>query len=152
MEKYIHTVNYYETDKMGITHHSNYIRWMEEARINFLKQIGFGYKKLEKQGIISPVISVECEYKMPSTFDDNIEIEVKIEEFKGVKLVIKYTMTNVEKNELVAIGRTKHCFVDSNNKPIVLKKNFPEFDKKLKEITARKLNDNNLFSETDINL
>ena len=132
MEKYIHKVNYYETDKMGITHHSNYIRWMEEARINFLDQMGFGYKKLEEDGIISPVISVECEYKYPTTFDDKIEIEVNVEEFKGVKLILKYIMTNIETKEIVLIGKTKHCFVDKDNRPIVLKKIFPEFDQKLK--------------------
>ena len=47
---YKHTVQYYETDKMGITHHSNYIRWMEEARVDFLKSTGFGYDKLEEMG------------------------------------------------------------------------------------------------------
>ena len=51
MEKYIHKVQYYETDKMGITHHSNYIRWMEEARINYLEQNGWPYDKLEKERI-----------------------------------------------------------------------------------------------------
>ena len=137
MKKYIHKVNYYETDKMGITHHSNYIRWMEEARIDFLEQIGFSYDKLEKDGIISPVIAVECDYKMSTTFGDNIEIEVAIEEFKGVKLVIKYKMKNTNTNEIVLIGRTKHCFVNKCNKPIILKKEFPEFDKKLKELVER---------------
>ncbi len=44
---YMHTVQYYETDKMGITHHSNYIRWMEEARIGFLSQIGWDYLRIE---------------------------------------------------------------------------------------------------------
>ena len=58
MEKYVHKVNYYETDKMGITHHSNYIRWMEEARIAFFDAIGFSYKKLEEQGIVSPVLGI----------------------------------------------------------------------------------------------
>ena len=134
MEKYIHKVKYYETDKMGITHHSNYIRWMEEARINFLEQMGFGYDKLEKDGIISPVIAVECDYKMTTTFGDSVEIEVEIEEFKGVKLVIKYTMNKTNTNETVLIGRTKHCFVSKENKPIILKKEFPEFDRKLKEL------------------
>lgn len=133
MEKYIHKVNYYETDKMGITHHSNYIRWMEEARINFLEQIGFAYDKLENDGIISPVIAIECDYKMPTTFGDSVEIDVEIEEFKGVKLIIKYTMKNIKTKELVLIGKTKHCFVNKDNKPIILKKVFPEFDKKLKE-------------------
>lgn len=134
MKKYIHKVNYYETDKMGITHHSNYIRWMEEARIDFLEQIGFGYDKLEEDGIISPVISVECDYKTPSTFGDNIEIEVEIEEFKGVKLIIKYIMRNIYTNNIVLIGRTRHCFVNRENKPIILKKEYPEFDQKLKNI------------------
>ena len=137
MKKYIHKVNYYETDKMEITHHSNYIRWMEEARIDFLEQIGFSYYKLEEDGIISPVIAVECDYRMSTTFGDNIEIQVEIEEFKGVKLVIKYTMKNANTNEIVLIGRTKHCFLNKDNKPIILKKDFPEFDKRLKELVAR---------------
>ena len=46
MKPYIHKVQYYETDKMGITHHSNYIRWMEEARVDFMEQIGWGYDKM----------------------------------------------------------------------------------------------------------
>ena len=46
MRPYRHRVNYYETDKMGITHHANYIHWMEEARIDFLDQIGWGYDRL----------------------------------------------------------------------------------------------------------
>ena len=59
---YRHIVQYYETDKMGITHHSNYIRWMEEARIDFLSKIGWNYAKLEEEGIISPVVAVDCIY------------------------------------------------------------------------------------------
>lgn len=138
MKTYIHKVNYYETDKMGVTHHSNYIRWMEEARVDFLEQIGFGYAKLEADGIISPVIGVECDYKTPTTFDDQIEIKPEIEEFKGAKLIIKYTMKNVKTGELVLVGRTKHCFVNSENKPIILKRSFPELDNKLRELAIEK--------------
>lgn len=138
MEKYIHKVHYYETDKMGITHHSNYIRWMEEARIYFLESIGFGYSKLEAEGIISPVIGVECEYKMPSTFDDEIQIEVSVKEFKGVKLVIEYIMTNVKTKDLILIGTSKHCFVNKDNKPIILKKDFPLLDETLRKLSIKK--------------
>ena len=74
MEMYIHKVQYYETDKMGITHHSNYIRWMEEARVDMLEKIDFGYDKLESEGIISPVVGVECEYKESTRFAENIEM------------------------------------------------------------------------------
>ena len=138
MNKYIHKVNYYETDKMGITHHSNYIRWMEEARIDFLDQIGFGYSKLEQDGIISPVIGIECEYKTPTTFNDEVEIDARIKEFKGVKLVIEYSMINKDTGELVMEGISKHCFINKENKPIVLKKEFPELANTLKELSESK--------------
>ena len=60
MFTYTHVVQYYETDRMGITHHSNYIRWMEEARVAMLEDMGFGYQKLESMGIASPVTEVDC--------------------------------------------------------------------------------------------
>jgi len=135
MDKYTRKVNYYETDKMGITHHSNYIRWMEEARIDFLEQIGFGYAKLEADGIISPVIGVECDYKTSTTFGDAVEIDVEVESFKGVKLTLRYTMTKADSGELVATGRTRHCFVNQDGRPVILKKTFPELDATLKDLT-----------------
>lgn len=137
MENYIHRVQYYETDKMGVTHHSNYIRWMEEARIRFLDQIGYGYAALERDGIISPVIGVECRYQHPTAFDDTVEIAVRVEEFKGVRLVIGYTMKNAETGDSVLTGKTMHCFTDAAGKPIILKKRFPEFDRVLKELAPK---------------
>lgn len=134
MNEYIHKVNYYETDKMGITHHSNYIRWMEEARIHFLENIGFGYDKLEKDGIISPVIGINCEYKESTTFNDEVLIDVKVKEFKGVRLVIEYKMKNKNTESLVLKGTSAHCFLDNNGKPIRLSKEFPELNNKLKEL------------------
>ncbi len=138
MNSYIRKVNYYETDKMGVTHHSNYIRWMEEARIDLLEQVGYTYDRLEKEGVCSPVIGVECEYKMPTTFSDEIEIKVEMEEYTGVRMVIKYTMTNSATGELVLIGKTKHCFFGKDNRPIMLKKEAPEMDVVMKNLLANK--------------
>lgn len=134
MEVYKHKVCYYETDKMGITHHSNYIRWMEEARVDFLEKIGFGYDKLEDIGVMSPVIGIECEYKESTRFNDEVLIEAKIKEFKGVKLVIEYIMKNANSGNVVLTGCSKHCFIGENNMPVMLKKVLPEFDTKLKEL------------------
>ena len=92
MKTYIHKVQYYETDKMGITHHSNYIRWMEEARIDFLDQIGWSYAKMEEEEIISPVLAVDCRYKHSTTFSDEVSVTVKVKEFKGVRLILEYIM------------------------------------------------------------
>lgn len=134
IKDYIRKVQYHETDKMGITHHSNYIKWMEEARIDFLDQIGYSYAKLERDGISSPVIGLECQYKHPTTFDDEVRISVGVEEFKGVRLTIRYTMVNNATGTVVLTGKTMHCFTDSNGKPVVLKKQFPEFDSVLRNL------------------
>ena len=55
MNEYIHKVKYYECDRMGITHHSNYIRIMEEARVDMLDRLGYGFEKMEAEGVVSPV-------------------------------------------------------------------------------------------------
>ena len=79
MKPYEHKINYYETDKMGITHHSIYGRVMEEARVEFLDQIGWSFDKLEEQGIVSPVLAIECNYKKSTKFADVVKIELKVE-------------------------------------------------------------------------
>lgn len=134
MHEYLRKVHYHETDKMGITYHANYIKWMEEARIDFLDCIGYGYAKLERDGIISPVVGVECQYKHPTTFDDTVSIQVWVEEFKGVKLIIGYTMTNLTTGQLALTGKTTHCFTSREGKPLILKKQFPDFDRELKAL------------------
>ncbi len=132
MHTYIHRVNYYETDKMGITHHSNYIRWMEEARADYLKSLGYGLRRLETDGITSPVVSVECRYKHTTTFDDEIKIEVAIEKYNSVKLELSYIMTELITGTVVLTAKSAHCFIDDKGKPIIVKKLFPEFDEILR--------------------
>ncbi len=133
MNNYTHKVNYYETDKMGITHHSNYIRFMEEARLNFLSEIGFPMTMLEKAGITSPVVSLNCEYKHTTTYSDEIEIEVCVTGYTGVRLTLSYTMKNKASDVLVATATSVHCFINPDGKPIPIKKYFPELDAILKE-------------------
>ena len=92
MEKYIHRVHYYETDRMGISHHSNYVRWMEEARVFYLNNHDCGYADIEKLGFSSPVLGIECNYKKTTTFDDEVEIDIKMAEYNSVKMVYEYIM------------------------------------------------------------
>ena len=127
MKPYLRIVHYYETDQMKITHHSNYIRWMEEARIDFLEQLGFGYDRLEKEGIISPILSVHCDYKKSTTFNDSVQIDVQIKEYKGTRLILSYIMTNVKTLDIVATGDTTLCFLNEQGRPVILKKAHSEF-------------------------
>ena len=134
MNLYQHKIQYYETDKMGITHHSNYIRWMEEARIDFLEKHGWNFAKLEASGIVSPVVSVNCKYRMSTTFSETITIKVLPEEFRGVVLKLKYLM--YRDDTLVCEGQSEHCFLDKDGKILRLKRDYPEFYDFLTGISA----------------
>ena len=133
MFTYSRKVHYHETDRMGITHHSNYIRWMEEARIEFLDSIGCSYALMEEEGIVSPVVGVRCEYKRSTTFDDAVTIAVSLKKYNGVKLTIGYVMTDAEGNTVFK-GESDHCFTTSSGKPIVVKRKFPTYDAVFKKI------------------
>lgn len=126
MYSYKHKVKYYETDKMGITHHSNYIRFMEEARTDFLCYHGFDYAKLEEMGIISPVVSVECKYKATSTYPDELEIFVTVEEVKAAKIRFNYIMKKAD-GTICVEASSEHCFLTKDGKIARIKKDFPDF-------------------------
>jgi len=123
---YTHTVQYYETDRMQVTHHSNYIRWMEEARVAFLHDIGWDYEKLEEKGVFSPVIRVDVSYKNSTTFADVVEVYTWVKEFRGVKLVIGYEMKKQD-GTLVCEAVSEHCFLNSEGKPVRVNREMPEF-------------------------
>lgn len=134
MERYLHRVQYYETDKMGITHHSNYIRFMEEARMHFLTALGYPMTRLEAEGITSPVVSVQCDYKKTTTYDDVLAIGVVVEAYSGVKLTLSYEMTRADTGELVATATSSHCFLNAQGRPIALRKHAPALDALLRTL------------------
>ena len=131
---YQHYVQYYETDKMGVTHHSNYIRFMEEARVEFFKGIGFDYFEFEKKGMISPVVGLNnIKYKRPSTAGDTIDIEVAVKAVTSVVFTIQYIMKI--KDTVIFTGESDHCVLGKDGKIIPLNdKHIKEFTEKLKDL------------------
>lgn len=127
MENWLHKVQYYETDQMQIVHHSNYIKWFEEARMYLLEEMDFGYHQMEENGIVIPVLSVQADYKSMVRFGETVEIEAKVTTFTGVKLVVSYEIRDVETKELRTIGQSKHAFLDKDSyRPISLKRKHKE--------------------------
>lgn len=124
---YERKVNYYETDKMGIVHHSNYIRFLEEARCFFMNENNMPFSQFEKKGVTIPVLGVNCAYKHHITFDDVLLIKVFIKEYSGVRFTVSYDVRNKKTGEVAIIAETKHCFTDTNLKPVSLKKVMPEY-------------------------
>ena len=113
VKPYEHKVQYYETDKMGIVHHSNYIRWFEESRIDFLEQVGMPYEDMEAAGIICPVVSVE--------------------KFNGIRLILSYEIRDKKTGELKCTGKSSHCYLDENGRPVSLKNVCPAYYELYKE-------------------
>ena len=133
---YEHKVQYYETDKMGIVHHSNYIRWFEEARVDYLEQVGHPYESVEKAGVICPVLSVECKYRTMTHFGDRVLVKLWVEKFNGVRLVIGYEISDKETGEVRCTGSSSHCYLNEEGKLVNLKK----VDEKLYQIYLEDLN------------
>lgn len=131
---YEHHAKYYETDQMGIIHHSNYVKWMEEARLDLMDQIGLNYKQMEEMEIISPVLSISVEYHSMVHFDDTVVIQTKLVKYTGVKMEVEYIMTDKETGELRTTAYSSHCFLNRSGKPISLKRSYPELDTKFFEM------------------
>ena len=111
-------VRYSETDQMGFVHHSNYLKYFELARIEWLNAVEFSYKRLEENGVIMPVIDAEIFFKSPAFFDDLLSVELTLLEMPKIKVKFKYLVMNQLGNE-VATGSTTLAFLNSkNNRPI----------------------------------
>ena len=125
IKPYTRRVHFYETDQMGIVHHSNYIRWFEESRVDFMEQIGYGYNRVSDLGIDFAVLEVTVDYKQTVRFNDVVEIHLTIGEITSVRMTIKYKI--LRNCVLCATGETRHCAILTQKQKVVsLEKEIPE--------------------------
>lgn len=118
---YIASINvrFYETDMMGIAHHSNHFRWFEMARIEFLRHIGVTLGAMMKEDIVFPIMNVSCDYKEPARFDDIINIETYLVKMTRAQMVFQYRMRRASDGVLLATGETKNAFMSQSTGKIV---------------------------------
>ena len=127
-------INYYETDKMGVVHHSNYIRFLEEARCAWMDNADLSMSKIEKEGFTIPTLEVNVKYKYPVTVDDIILIKLIMEDYNGIKMTVKYVVTEEKTGNTVIEAYTKHCFTNKEIKPINMKKVNIDYYNKFKNL------------------
>ena len=120
--KYERKINYYETDRMGVVHHSNYIRFLEEARSRWMEELNIPMEIFEHEGFTIPTLEVDCKYKHHVTSGDIIVIEPYISEFNGIRMTVNYNVTIKKTGDIVIDAFTKHCFTDRTLRPINIKK------------------------------
>ena len=131
---YEREVHYYETDRMDCVHHSNYIRWFEEARIHFMRECGFSYEGLEGRGIVSPVLHVEADYRSMARFGETVLIAVKVESYTGTRIVFSYEVRDRADGSLRCAGSSAHCFLGGEGRPVSLRKAYPQYDEQVRKV------------------
>ncbi|MDE7121528.1 MAG: acyl-CoA thioesterase [Oscillospiraceae bacterium] len=122
---YTRTPYYYETDQMKIVHHSNYIRWFEEARIAYFNHIGYDFVKQERSGIVCPVLSVQAQYKHMIRFGDKIQIITRLTAYNGVRYGFSYQIEQAGTGEICCTGTSSHCLLDSDGRIIKIRTEAP---------------------------
>ncbi len=119
------TTRYGETDLMCVIHHSVYALYYEEARVDFIKQLGLNYKEIEYNGLMLPLVNLGSHYKMPARFPDQLTVKTYISKISPSKITFSYEIYN-SKNDLINTGFTEHGFVDTLTfRPINAKKKYP---------------------------
>jgi len=127
-------VRYYETDAMGIVHHSNYIRWFEVARTDYLRAVGLPYRELEQSGTMSPVIGIQCDYLQSARYDDAIAVRAWVAAYNGVRLTIAYQV--MRDGQLLCRGESHHAFLH-DGRPVAPKRSLPHVHQVLSDCLQR---------------
>ena len=106
-------VRYYETDQMGIVHHSNYLKFFEFARIEWLEELKMPYHEIERNKIILPVVNCELKFLKPLVFGDTFKVEVHCSKKPKSSIEFSYEIFN-SRGEKTTEGRTLVAFLNSD--------------------------------------
>ena len=115
MHTYIHKVQYYETDRMGITHHSNYIRYYEAARSDFMRSLGLSYGDVERRGLMMPILEVQSKYRKNALYDEELTVTTTLDELPSTRINFRYEVRN-ERGDLLNSGMTQLGFMHAETR------------------------------------
>ena len=135
ISKSIVQVRYAETDKMGIVHHSVYPIWYELARTDLSKLAGFPYSKMEEEGLMLPLIEVNCKYYSPAYYDDELVVTATVSKLTPVRIVFYYEVFRKDQEKPINTGYTVHAIVNKDMRPVNTKKLFPKIYKSMEKMS-----------------
>jgi acyl-CoA thioester hydrolase len=108
-------VHFYDTDMMGIAHHSNHIRWFECGRVEYFKKAGVDLLDLMANGIVFPIKKITCDYISPINFDDIIAIETRLTKMTRAQMVFNFRILRKNTGEVLATGSTQNVFAHKDS-------------------------------------
>ena len=106
----LHRVKFFDTDVMGVAHHSNYIRWFETGRVEFLRALNLSLNEMMSDGILFPIIEVNAKFHSPAHFDDVLEIETTALELTRAKMKFSYAIRRQGDEKILADGSSTNVF------------------------------------------
>lgn len=120
-------VRYAETDQMGVVYHANYLVWMEVGRTQLIKDLGFHYADMEKEGVISPVIDLQISYKKPLRYGETATVHTWVDLYDGIRVIYGYEIMTPDGELAITANSTHVCVNEKTFRPIRLKKMFPKW-------------------------
>lgn len=105
-------VEYHHTDQMGIVHHSNYIKFFEAARTEWLRAAGLTYAEMERRGVMMPIVDVQIKYRQPAYYDEMLSITTSVRELPMARMTFHYEIRGEDGRD-IASGSTTLGFIDS---------------------------------------
>jgi acyl-CoA thioester hydrolase len=111
-------VRYGDTDQMGVAYYANYLYWFEIARTEWLRAHGKSYRELEAEGVILPVTEAHCRYLASARYDDRLRLWSWVGELGRATLQFDYRIERADDAKLLAVGYTRHCFIDRAGRPV----------------------------------
>ena len=130
-------VNYYETDRMGVVHHSNYLRYLEEARYVWMEEVGVPYPEFEKQGVIIPCTTATETFLNFLRYGDVFSVHMEMYKFTGLRMHFRYEVYNETTGDLCLTAETVHYTTTREDyKPTSIKRSHPELFLKITEMVS----------------
>jgi len=128
---------YGETDQMGIIYHPNYYIYFEIGRTEFLREMGgMSYKDMEGAGVMLPIVETHCRYKVPAKYDDELIVRTMIKDMTAARITFSYQLIRAADEVLLAEGETTNAFVNTEGRPINLKKKYPDIYERLLKLMS----------------
>ncbi len=109
-------VNYADVDRMGLLHHTVYLKYLERSREEFIRRRGGDYAALEDSGVLVVVVEANLRYRRPARFDDVLAVRLEVTEIGAASMRIAYEIRREGEDEPLATATTRHALVSRDGR------------------------------------
>jgi acyl-CoA thioester hydrolase len=124
---------YQETDAMRVVYHANYLNWFEISRTEWVRSTGVPYTLFEEMGLMLPIVDAQLKFVSPARYDDEIIVRNRLVGLSPLRMTFEYEIIKEQDHKVLVTGSTNHVWVNSEWRPISLKRVAPEYYRHIQE-------------------